>query len=286
MTNEPTFFPEEWRPIDKFPYAVSNYGRIMRTSVGQSTWDGKILKNYIDPDGYANITFSQNGKVCRKMIHKLVYEAFVSAYSSKVKVEHLDGNKQNNIPHNLFRWTPKTRGSKLLEKGICKYGHIITSYLDLTYRGECNKCTNEQAKKSRDNAPEYKKQVRKERMSDYSKIYYQNNKSKAQANARKTNLQRFGLTDEDYNKLFIKQKGLCEICKKPETATLNGKIVKLAVDHDHKTGKVRGLLCKRCNLFIGHVEEDIIILQNAIDYLNYYSLLDSNFSTNETKKVA
>jgi len=54
----------------------------------------------------------------------------------------------------------------------------------------------------------------------------------------------FNITPEQYNKLFKKQKGCCALCKKSQS---NFKI-RLAVDHNHKTGKIRGLLCPQCNV--------------------------------------
>lgn len=60
--------------------------------------------------------------------------------------------------------------------------------------------------------------------------------------------------------MVANQKGLCKLCELPK---------KLVVDHCHETGKVRGLLCRNCNLLIGHAKEDIVILQNAINYLKY-----------------
>lgn len=67
---------------------------------------------------------------------------------------------------------------------------------------------------------------------------------------------------EDYNKLFEFQQGGCAICRKP---CKSGH--KLSVDHNHKTGVVRGLLCKNCNLAIGHLNEDENLIWNLLDYL-------------------
>jgi len=74
----------------------------------------------------------------------------------------------------------------------------------------------------------------------------------------------YGLTLDDYNKLFSDQKGCCLICKKHQSDLVK----KLGVDHDHATGKIRGLLCSSCNAAIGLLEDDIALLQRAISYLN------------------
>jgi len=62
--------------------------------------------------------------------------------------------------------------------------------------------------------------------------------------------------------------GVCQICKKAETATKNGKIKPLSVDHDHKTGKVRGLLCQKCNMKVGVIEQTEWVREGMI-YLKY-----------------
>jgi hypothetical protein len=71
---------------------------------------------------------------------------------------------------------------------------------------------------------------------------------------------KYGLTEEDYQKLFRKQRGRCCICQKRLGS-------RTAVDHDHETGFVRGLLCLRCNTGLGLFEDNIRLLAAAIVYL-------------------
>lgn len=73
----------------------------------------------------------------------------------------------------------------------------------------------------------------------------------------------YGITIEAYNLLLEWQGGVCYICRKPS------RVRRLAVDHDHKTGKVRGLLCRRCNReILGYFANDQVdVFQRAIDYL-------------------
>lgn len=66
----------------------------------------------------------------------------------------------------------------------------------------------------------------------------------------------FGITIEQYNKLFQNQDGRCAICGRHQTELKR----RLAIDHNHKTGKIRALLCTRCNLLVGRVETDLINL--------------------------
>jgi Autographiviridae endonuclease VII len=84
---------------------------------------------------------------------------------------------------------------------------------------------------------------------------------KRRRNAWLACLRKFSITEDDYNKMFDEQMGLCAICHKPEND------IKLAVDHDHETGRVRGLLCKRCNMGIGLLGDNPDTLINATLYL-------------------
>lgn len=86
---------------------------------------------------------------------------------------------------------------------------------------------------------------------------------------------KYGITFEDYEAMYEKQKGCCSICG-GTTPNRNWKIrktqyMKLFVDHDHKTGKVRGLLCNTCNVGIAALKESVDILQSAIRYLSMES---------------
>jgi Recombination endonuclease VII len=76
----------------------------------------------------------------------------------------------------------------------------------------------------------------------------------------------YHITLEVYNEMLKNQNGVCAICKEPPAGKHKCDKV-LCVDHDRKTGQVRRLLCHNCNLGIGHFKENIILLQNAINYL-------------------
>ena len=67
--------------------------------------------------------------------------------------------------------------------------------------------------------------------------------------------------------LLMTQGGVCAICKQPETATRNGKIKWLAVDHCHTSKRIRGLLCAACNVSIGQMSDDAVRLRAAADYV-------------------
>jgi hypothetical protein len=77
---------------------------------------------------------------------------------------------------------------------------------------------------------------------------------------------RFGITLEQFNEMYISQNGKCLICDATESALGH----RLAVDHCHITGKIRGLLCKSCNVGIGHLNDSIETLKRAIKYLEKF----------------
>lgn len=79
---------------------------------------------------------------------------------------------------------------------------------------------------------------------------------------RKQTLREYGMTPAEYAALLHEQSGVCAICGRPPE---DGK--SLCVDHDHGTGRVRGLLCKPCNLVIGNAQDCPKRLQSAIEYL-------------------
>ena len=83
----------------------------------------------------------------------------------------------------------------------------------------------------------------------------------------------YGITLDQYNQILKDQNGVCAICGQPETLFDKrvNKVRSLAVDHDHKTGKVRGLLCSKHNKILGVVEDNIEMLQNHIDYLKNHA---------------
>jgi len=74
---------------------------------------------------------------------------------------------------------------------------------------------------------------------------------------------KYGITFDEYDKLLKQQNNCCIICGKHQIELKN----RLSVDHNHKTGDVRGLLCVSCNSLIGNAKENIQILKNAIEYL-------------------
>jgi hypothetical protein len=82
---------------------------------------------------------------------------------------------------------------------------------------------------------------------------------------RRSKLKRlFGLSEDMYDHLSAEQHGVCAVCK----ALPGGRWNRLTVDHNHRTGEIRGLLCNRCNLAAGLLEDDVQILSSMIEYLS------------------
>jgi hypothetical protein len=79
---------------------------------------------------------------------------------------------------------------------------------------------------------------------------------------------KFGINRKQYGDLLLAQNGLCAICRQPETDTRNGQVKALAVDHDHETGVVRGLLCVACNTGLGKFKDNRNTMLAAIKYLD------------------
>lgn len=81
------------------------------------------------------------------------------------------------------------------------------------------------------------------------------------------------MTKDEYLRMVEEHNNLCAICGRPETerSSPHTDEMDLSVDHCHETGKVRGLLCRQCNIALGRFREDVDILQSAIAYLNRYA---------------
>jgi hypothetical protein len=96
-------------------------------------------------------------------------------------------------------------------------------------------------------------------------------KSMLQRTGKCKKLKVYGLTLEDYNKMLEAQQGVCVVCKQQETKVISGKPQPLSVDHCHTTGKVRGLLCSKCNHALGLLEDNPKRVKSMLDYINKYA---------------
>ena len=96
------------------------------------------------------------------------------------------------------------------------------------------------------------------------KKYRQENKERIKQRHLKT---RYGISLEQYNEMLKSQNSQCAICRTHQSTLKTC----LAVDHCHKTNQIRGILCSSCNTGIGHLKDDIKILEKAILYLKEHN---------------
>lgn len=103
-------------------------------------------------------------------------------------------------------------------------------------------------------------------------LWRKNHRAKLTKEQRKyVRAKKYNLNAIEYLTLEREHNNLCAICNQPETTSNQHGPVPLSIDHDHKTGKVRGLLCARCNHLLGRAQDSIEILNSAIKYLEKYS---------------
>jgi len=82
-------------------------------------------------------------------------------------------------------------------------------------------------------------------------------------NGIKRSLEKYGITQEQYDSLYMSQRGRCAICHTDDF----GRNARPSIDHDHITGAVRGILCSNCNTAIGLFRDSVDVLESAINYL-------------------
>jgi len=145
-------------------------------------------------------------------------------------------------------------GHLLLETRECRKCGEVKNLLESFYRQrkdaslpssysyECKECT---VKRVRDN-------------------HIKNPTQKRRAHLRR----KYGLTFAEYDKMLIEQNECCATCGATKPG---GRWKSFAVDHDHVTGRVRGLLCKSCNIALGEVNDDLTTLKNMINYLSKHT---------------
>ncbi len=108
------------------------------------------------------------------------------------------------------------------------------------------------------------------RISEHAAHWQKMRKDRREGHRRTYYKKSLSFTNKDYERVFAQQGGVCAICKHPEIVRRQGgKVLRLAVDHNHKTGKVRGLLCRRCNINLALLEDEEFFFP-AMAYLARY----------------
>lgn len=138
----------------------------------------------------------------------------------------------------ITRKEARENGSKVYFTGkLCKHNHLSERRVDNLNCIECLKQTNKHQYKTKKN----------------------------ERNKKRLN-KKYGITTEMYNQLLNEHNYCCAICRIPEKDLKK----KLAVDHNHETGEVRGLLCDKCNRGIGMLGDSERICNKAAGYLSNY----------------
>lgn len=117
-------------------------------------------------------------------------------------------------------------------------------------RNRCKPCYNQYQAVQR-NRPERQAKIKRS-WKEASAKYYTTEKR------RNKTLRSYGLDEEEYNRMYDVQGGLCAICRKD---------LRLVVDHCHKTDRIRGLLCNQCNIGLGAFGDSLDSLRAALVYL-------------------
>lgn len=129
---------------------------------------------------------------------------------------------------------------------------------DAEYRTRVNETNKQRMREKRLNDP-----IFREKQNEYKRLWKWRDVLK----------QRYGMTVEEYHALYTLQNGKCAICGTDLINAINNgqkdakNNFQTCVDHDHKTGKVRGLLCWHCNTALGHFRDNAEILIKAANYL-------------------
>jgi len=105
------------------------------------------------------------------------------------------------------------------------------------------------------------KQKNREKVAMQARLRYQNNPQKELDRIR---FKKYGITGDEFRFILNNQNNQCLICVKQDTKNLS-------VDHNHQTGKIRGIICNDCNVVLGRVRDSIKTLKSMIKYLEKYN---------------
>lgn len=146
----------------------------------------------------------------------------------------------------------KTKSVDLFRKSTSKHG----------YKFECKDCYNK-----------YRRQYRRKNPEKFKEYYLKERNKAARESYEKYRdtyyKYSYGISIDEYNEFMKLQNNKCAICHREEYILdhRTKKVRRLSVDHNHDTGKVRGLLCKNCNTGLGMLREDLNIINNLKIYL-------------------
>lgn len=149
------------------------------------------------------------------------------------------------------------------------------------WHSDCKACRNTKVKAWKSTNPERVKAHEKNRNRDWPAELAAARARRAtpegRRNMRNWRLkQDHGITLDEYERMVADQGGVCKICRRPPRGGRTHHDQMLHVDHDHSSGRVRGLLCRQCNVAIGFLDEDVEIIASAIHYLRRSAATETN----------
>jgi hypothetical protein len=153
----------------------------------------------------------------------------------------------------------------MLRRKVCPTCGVEQSTSDFLYLGkrykECESCMRKQHRAQKKSPPQQSPPVLAQRPPERVAEYRRRDRAK-----------RRGVSTNEYQRMFDAQGGVCAICGNPETVPRvpGGPPRQLALDHSHKTSRIRGLLCFLCNTKLGRLRDDLTWFQTAITYLDQY----------------
>jgi hypothetical protein len=150
----------------------------------------------------------------------------------------------------------------------CRKTKAVTSYTRLSgtsdgFREHCKQCAKQYNAAYFANLSEEEKQRRYQRDKEWKAA----NVERMRISWHRAKLKKYGMTQQDYEQLLLAQNGVCAICRREERGKVNGRTLPLSIDHDHTTGRVRGLLCGKCNTSLGGFEDNQTFIMSALTYL-------------------
>lgn len=198
---------------------------------------------------------------CLNAYHRMLYKEKIGKFKRTVREENRESDPKKCIrcekikPLSEFTFHNRNKGQ---------------------HRNFCHDCEKEWIRKY--HKTPHGKATRKEwvennknKILEYKEVYkndlIRKEKSRTYHRARWLMLN-FNMTVDDYMNLFKQQDAKCAICGASE---MNGRRKNFCVDHDHVTGKVRGLLCHSCNVSIGLMKDSPSLLRKAAEYLDSFN---------------
>lgn len=168
----------------------------------------------------------------------------INGYLGENGVPYKNKEDKNAYERDVYAHTPKTSERRAVLAAKMKAWRVANPDKDRANKKRCYAAHREE---NRAKAQAYYR-ANEVKLREYRKIHGRRNHVK----------HKFGLLWDEYESLKAQQGGRCLICKEEK---------KLGVDHDHSTGKVRGLLCSNCNSAIGMLNDNVELLKAAIAYL-------------------